>query len=77
MRGLKLIQHMKANADRMSDGLIQQIRNSERCSELLLRAPADEHKRYALGIYRDLIDWLAVEIDSVIECRYVDLGIQR
>jgi len=77
MRGLKLIQHMKANADRMSDGLIQQIRNSERCSELLLRVPADEHKRYALGIYQDLIDWLAVEIDSVIDCRYVDLGIQR
>jgi hypothetical protein len=77
MRGLKLVQHMKANADCMSEGLIQKVRNSQNCSELLVRVPADEHKRYALEIYRDLIDWLAVEIDSVIECRYVDLGIQR
>ncbi len=77
MRGLKLIRHMKANADRMSEALIHRIRNSERCSELLLKVPADEHKGYVLDIYRDLIDWLAVDIDSVIEYRYFDLGIQR
>ena len=77
MRALKLIRHMKANADRLSEGLMQRIRNSERCSELLLKVPADEHKGYVLDIYRDLIDWLAFEIDSVIECRYVDLGIKR
>ena len=77
MRALKLVQHMKTNADRMSEGLIQKIRSSDRCSELLRRVPAEEQKRNALEIYGDLTDWLAVEIDSVIECRYIDLGIQR
>jgi hypothetical protein len=77
MRALKLVQYMKANADRMSEELIQRIRSSNRCSELLRRVPAEEQKRYALNIYRDLTDWLADEIDSLVESRYVDLGIQR
>ena len=77
MRALKLVQHMKANADRMSEELIQRIRNSTRCSELLRRVPAEEQKRYALDIYRDLTDWLAVEIDSLVETRYLNLGIRR
>jgi hypothetical protein len=77
MRAGKLVQHMRVNADRMSEGLIQRIRGDDRCSALLLRVPAEEHKRYALEIYRDLTDWLTAEIDSVVECRYVDLGVQR
>jgi hypothetical protein len=77
MRALKLVQQMKANADRMAEGLIQKIRNSERCSELLLRLPAEEHKGYAVEIYRDLTDWLAAESDSAVESRYVDLGVRR
>jgi len=77
MRALKLVQHMKANADRMSEELIHKIRNGDRCSELLRRVPAGEQKRYALEIHRDLTDWLAAEIDAIVESRYVDLGIQR
>jgi hypothetical protein len=77
MRALKLVQHMKANADRMSEELIHKIRNSDRCSELLRKVPAEEQKRYALEIHRDLTDWLAAEIDAIVESRYVDLGIQR
>jgi hypothetical protein len=77
MRALKLVQQMKANADRMAEGLIQKIRNSERCSELLLRLSAEEHKGYAVEIYRDLTDRLAAESDSVVESRYVDLGVRR
>jgi len=77
MRALKLVQHMKTNADAMTERLIEKIRNSDRCSELLRRLPAEEHKRYALGIYCDLTDWLATETDSTIEPRYRELGAQR
>ena len=31
MRAPKLVQHMKANADRMSEGLVQKIRSADRC----------------------------------------------
>jgi hypothetical protein len=77
MRALKLVQHMKANAGRMSEALTQKIRASDRCSELLVRVPAEEHKQYALDIYSDLTAWLATETESSIEKRYVALGMRR
>jgi hypothetical protein len=74
MRALKLVQHLRANADGMSERLLEKIRNSHRCNELLRRVPADEHKRYALEIYHDLMEWMGSETDSLIEARYVELG---
>ena len=74
MRALKLVQHLRADADSMSQRLLENIRNSTRCSELLRRVPVEEHKRYALDIYRDLMEWLVTETDSPIEARYLELG---
>jgi hypothetical protein len=77
MRPLKLVQHMKTNADRMSEGLLQKIRNSDRCAELLQKVPGDEHKRYAHQVYLDLMDWLGDETDAVVEKQYAAMGMQR
>jgi len=77
MRALKLVEHMKTNADRMAEAVMQEIRRSDRCSELVLKVPAEEQKRAAQGIYRDLTDWLAAEADSSIEERYIALGTRR
>jgi hypothetical protein len=74
MRAPKLIQHLKDDADGMSERLLEKIRNSRRCSELLLRVPAEEHKRYAVDIYHDLMMWLVAEDDSSLEHHYVGLG---
>ena len=74
MRALKLVQHLRADADRLSQRLLDKIRNSTRCSELLRRVPVEEHKRYALDVYRDLMEWLVAETDSSIEARYLELG---
>ena len=59
MRALKLVQHMKANADRMSEGLIQKIRSADRCSDLLRECQSRTTNNRALEIYRDLTDWLS------------------
>jgi hypothetical protein len=77
MRAPKLVQHLKANADGMSERLLEKVRSSPRCSELLLRVPAEEHKRYAIEIYHDLMEWLLAESDSIIEHRYAELGMRR
>ena len=77
MRAPKLVQHMKANAERMSEEVLLKIRNSEKCSELVKKLPLDEQKHYTADIYRDLTDWLATESDDTIERRYLDLGILR
>ena len=77
MRALKLVQHMKQNADGMSEGLLRRIRESDKCRELSRLVQADEHKRYASGIYRDLTNWLSAETSSVIEQHFVTLGERR
>ena len=65
MRALKLVQHMQANADPMCEGLVRKIRSTDRCRELLLRLPVEEHKRSALEIYRNLIASLTVRCISL------------
>jgi len=77
MRPLKLVQHMKTNGDRMSQGLLQKIRTSNRCDELVLRVSADEQKRYGSIIYGDLTDFLSGETESFVEQHYLGLGAQR
>jgi hypothetical protein len=77
MRALKLVQHMKANAGRMSEGFVQKIRATDNCKDLLLTVPAEEQKRYALEIYCDLTNWLAADTDSFVQQHYVDLGVRR
>ena len=77
MRSLKLVEHMKTNAERMAEAVNQRIRLSDRCSELVLKVPVEEQKRSAEGIYWDLTDWLAAESDSNIKERYIALGMRR
>ena len=77
MRAAKLVQHMKANGERMSDQVLQKIRGSEKCNDLVKKVTSEEQKRSILDIYRDLTDWLASESDASIERRYVVLGMLR
>ncbi len=77
MRALKLVQHMNIHAAQMSEGLLQKIRNSERCTDLSRKVSLEEQKRASFETYRDLTNWLADEADSRIETRYVALGILR
>lgn len=77
MRAAKLVQHLRANADSMSERLLEKIRNSSNCRDLLRRVPAEEHKRYSLNIYLDLVDWLASEGDAATDSLYLELGIRR
>jgi hypothetical protein len=77
MRAAKLVQHLRADADGMSERLLEKIRNSGSCRDLLLKVPAEEHKRYSLEIYLDLVEWLASETDSILESRYMELGVRR
>jgi hypothetical protein len=77
MRALRLVQHMKTNADAMSSAVFEKIRASQKCSELLARVPAEEQKRQIGEIYSALTNWLATEKDAMVEQRYVALGMRR
>ena len=77
MRAPKLVQHMKNNAESMSAKVLEKIRASERCKELMARVPAEEQKIHARDTYAALTDWLANESDSSLQERYIALGIRR
>ena len=77
MHALKLIQHMKANDGRMSEAMIDKVRTSPRCNELVAKVPIEEQRQSSHEIYRDLTDWLATEADSTIADRYIALGKRR
>ena len=40
----KLVQHLRADADSMSERLLEKIRHSDRCRDLLLRLPEQSNK---------------------------------
>jgi hypothetical protein len=61
----------------MSEAVLQEIRASSRCKELLIKVPAEQHRQYALNIYSDLTAWLDAESESSIENRYIALGMLR
>jgi|SRR5215813_10145317 len=77
MRAGKLVAHMKANAERVSEEVTKKIRASQKCVELARTLTVDEQNRATADIYRDLTAWLATESDSGIEQRYVVLGLLR
>jgi len=77
MRAPKLVQLMKTKSADLSEDLVRRIRASAKCKELFLRVPENEQKQQGLEIFEDLTQWLSNERDSIIESRYVALGVRR
>lgn len=57
MRALTLVPHLRPDADSMSEQSLEKTRSSPRCSDLLKRVPAEEHTRYSVETYCDLVGW--------------------
>jgi len=77
MQALKLLQLMKANSAVMSEQLVNTIRESGKCRELLEKVPEAEQRQYVAEIFRDLTEWLSYESDGIIEQHYVSIGVRR
>jgi hypothetical protein len=77
MRAGKLVQHMKANTEGISEEVAKKIRASQRCGELVRKLTPGEQRLSTADIYRDLTARLMTESDSTLEQRYVGLGSLR
>ena len=77
MFAIRLVQLIEAQADELAKGLMQRLQTSPKCIELLHKVPADELRRRAQEIYRNLSDWLLSKTESEIEERYIGLGVRR
>jgi hypothetical protein len=77
MFAAKLVQLIETHADKLADGVMERLKSSPRCQELVQRVPPDELRKRAHEIYRNLTDWLLTKTESEIEERYIGLGIRR
>lgn len=77
MFALRLVQLIEHNADKLADGLIQRLKHSDACSEMLSSVPAPELKNRAFEIYRNLTDWMLNKTEAEVEERYIGIGARR
>jgi len=77
MRAPRLVQVLKDKADAMCGEVVNKIRTSEECNDLIVHVTDAEQKQCAREIYEDLTAWLGNDGDSLLEARYVELGSRR
>jgi hypothetical protein len=77
MFAIRLVHLIEDHADSLSEGLLQRVKTSPRCGELVRRVPGDELKRRTHEVYHNLNEWLVNETEGHIEKRYRDLGMRR
>jgi len=77
MFALRLVQLIEHNADKLSEGLIQRLKHSNCCSELLASVSPHELKDRTFEIYRNLTDWMLNKTQSEVEERYIGIGARR
>ncbi len=77
MFATRLVQLIESHAEKLSEGVMQKIRESDRCSELVRKVPADELKRRSYEVFRNLSGWVVDSTEAEIEERYIGLGMRR
>lgn len=72
-----LIRLIEAHSDPLANGLLQRIRSSMRCKDLLEKVPEEELRQRVFEIYSNIGRWLESASDSEIEVRYTKIGERR
>jgi hypothetical protein len=77
MFALRLVRLIEEHADRLSEGLLKRLKQSEACHDLLALVPDDELGHRAFEIYRHVSDYLLTRTYTELEERYISLGARR
>jgi hypothetical protein len=73
----KFLSYLESHANQLSEGLMEKITRSGKCSELLDRVPAREQQETMREIYRQMMEWLLNENKPADQEYYVSLGVRR
>ena len=76
MVGLRLVRLVERHAERLAQGVTEQIRAAERTSDFR-RIPAQDLRLAAADVYRNLGEWLLQKTESEIEARFSAIGSRR
>jgi len=77
MFALRLVHIIEDHADQLSERLLNKLKRSEACEDLLALVPDHELKDRAFEIYRHVSDWLITRTATELEERYLGLGARR
>ncbi len=77
MFATRLVQLIESHAEKLSEGVMQRLKESDRCTDLVRKVPADELKRRSYEVFRNLSSWVVDATESEIEERYIGLGMRR
>lgn len=77
MFAVRLVHLIETHADKLSEALLDKLKNAGECSELVAKVPAHELKNRTHEIYSHLSDWLLSKTLSEVEERYTGLGVRR
>ncbi len=72
-----LVRLIEAHSEDLANGLLDRIRGSRRCQDLLEKVPEDELKQRVFEIYSNLGEWLENKSEIEIERRYTKIGERR
>lgn len=76
MLGMRLVRLIEAHSERLSRGLTEQIRNSERTSDFK-KIPAEDLQRATTELYRNLGEWLLQKTERDIAVRFRTIAQRR
>jgi len=77
MFAVKLVQHMKNNSERISEGFIQKLNSTGRSNEFFEKVPVEDEKHSVAEIYQHLANWLPTGSGADLEKPYISLGMRR
>jgi hypothetical protein len=77
MFALRLVQLIETQADKLSERLLDRLRHSGKCNDLLSSVPPSELQHRAHEIYHNLTDWMSNKTESEIKDVYIGIGAQR
>lgn len=75
--GWRLVRLIETHSDDLARGLLERIRNSERCRHYVEKVPPEELGQRVYEIYRHLGEWLLRKTESDVEHRYIAIGERR
>ena len=77
MFALRLVHLIEDHADKLCEGLLNKLKRSDKCDDLLSLVSPHELKQRAYEIYRNLTDWMLNKTESEIAEKYIGIGARR
>ncbi len=75
--GSRMVRLIETHSDQLARGVVELVKNSERCQDFLLKVPPEELQQRVQEIYQHLGEWLTRKTEREVELRYTSIGERR